>query len=144
MALSYFWTWAILFLSMVVKVNSNAPVPVLILQEKILEGEDTAVTCTLPCLNCLDVNLTIMANVIFKSCTTKTGNNPNVTCIVEVTPEVQDKEFTCDAQYKTKSLPKKMAIQKTTPSSSRDVRKKPVLATILAMLMTTSFFYYLR
>ncbi|XP_077326333.1 uncharacterized protein LOC143961066 [Lithobates pipiens] len=141
MAFSWFWTVATMLLLRVLKVNSNSPTPVLSLPENISEDEDINITCTLPCTDCLDVNLTIKADVKFKSCTFLAGKTPNVTCILEVTREMDEKEFTCEAQFKIKSLPKKLYIQK--PSPNKSGRRKPVLATILEMLMATSFFLYL-
>ncbi|CAI9583903.1 unnamed protein product [Staurois parvus] len=146
MAFSFFWTVATILVLSILKVNSNPPVPVLDLPENISENEDAAITCTLSCTNCKDVQLTIKANVTFKSCNFQTGNNPNVTCIVEVTQETHEKEFICEAEFKTKSLSKKLIIQKPTPSHSENGktgRKEPVLAIILPMIMTTIFFNYL-
>lgn len=56
---------------------------------------------------------------------------------------MHEKEFTCEAQFKTKSLPKKLIIQKPTKGKNGSGRREPVLATILSMLVATSFFKYL-
>lgn len=111
MELCVLWTLANIFVFSVSQVYGSLPIPVLHFEEKIIEDEDTSITCTLPYNDYPDVKLVIKGNTTIKDCTPKKGNYPNVTCTVEVTREMHEMEFTCEAEFKTQSLPEKMNIQ---------------------------------
>lgn len=91
--------------------SGSLPIPVLHFEENIIEDDDTSITCTLPYNDYPDVKLVIKGNTTIKDCTPRKGNYPNVTCTVEVTREMHEMEFTCEAEFKTLSLPQQMNIQ---------------------------------
>ncbi|XP_077326332.1 intercellular adhesion molecule 5-like isoform X2 [Lithobates pipiens] len=111
MELCVLWTLANIFVFSVSQVYGSLPIPVLHFEENIIEDEDTLIRCTLPYNDYPDVKLVIKGNATIKDCTPKKGNYPNVTCTVEVTREMHEMEFTCEAEFKTQSLPEKMNIQ---------------------------------
>ncbi|XP_075062943.1 intercellular adhesion molecule 5-like isoform X2 [Mixophyes fleayi] len=59
----------------------------------------------------MDVKLEIKGNTTLTDCSTTKGNSPNITCKLEVTKDMHEMEFTCEAQFKTQSKPQKMYIQ---------------------------------
>ncbi|KAM9313307.1 intercellular adhesion molecule 5-like [Gastrophryne carolinensis] len=91
--------------------QGTVPIPVLHFEEKIIEGEETSIRCTLPYTETEEAELSIkMGNVSLPDCTQKKGIYPNITCNMEVTPEMHETEFTCEAQFKSYSKPAKMMI----------------------------------
>ncbi|KAM5170531.1 peroxidasin homolog [Mantella aurantiaca] len=111
MELCVLWSLANIFLFNALHVDGSLPIPVLHFEDNIIEDEDTKITCTLPCSECPDTKLVIKGNVTMRDCVSVQGIYPNVTCTVEVTREMHEMEFTCEAEFKTQSLPTKMNIQ---------------------------------
>ncbi|KAM3925287.1 limbic system-associated membrane protein-like isoform 2-T3 [Leptodactylus fuscus] len=93
------------------------PIPKLHFDEQIIEDDETVITCTLKYTELLEVNLEIKGNTTFRDCKQKTENQTNneiqtiKTCKIDVTKEMDQMEFTCEAQFKTQSKPEKMYLQ---------------------------------
>ncbi|XP_072255722.1 intercellular adhesion molecule 5-like [Pyxicephalus adspersus] len=111
MELCVLWTPAIILVFHALQVYGSLPIPILIFEDKIIEDETTKITCTLPYLGSQDVELVIIGNATLFDCIHGRGNYPNVTCTLDVTQEMHEMEFTCEAKFKSQSLPKKMYIQ---------------------------------
>ncbi|XP_063787538.1 intercellular adhesion molecule 5-like isoform X2 [Pseudophryne corroboree] len=109
------WAGASILVLQAFQVHAFLPIPTLHFENKIIEDDDTNITCTLPYTAHMDVQLEIKGNVKFTDCATIKGNNSKVTCMLEVTKDMHEMEFTCEALFKTQSQPQKMYIQ-TEPS----------------------------
>ncbi|XP_072005569.1 limbic system-associated membrane protein-like isoform X2 [Engystomops pustulosus] len=98
---------------------ATLPIPELHFEEKIFEDDNTDITCSFRYTENVEVNLEItQGNITLKDCNQKRGtqtNNvfyTNRTCTVEVTMEMDNTDFLCDAYFKTESEPKKMYVQR--------------------------------
>ncbi|XP_075711561.1 limbic system-associated membrane protein-like [Rhinoderma darwinii] len=98
-------------------VSAILPIPELHFKDKIISDEDTEITCTLRYTDNMEVTLEIKGKTKLTVCVQNTlpqSNNviyTNKTCTVEVTEEMDEMEFTCEAHFKTQSKPAKMYLQ---------------------------------
>ncbi|XP_068130493.1 intercellular adhesion molecule 5-like [Hyperolius riggenbachi] len=110
---SVIWILASIAAFNALTVYSTLPVPVIKFQEKIYEDESTDIICTLPYNGTLNATLTVKGNGTVYPCKPSYNkeNHTSVTCTVEVTTNMHEMEFTCEAEFKTQSAPQKMHLQ---------------------------------
>ncbi|XP_069802501.1 limbic system-associated membrane protein-like isoform X2 [Dendropsophus ebraccatus] len=100
------------------KASADLPSPELHFENNIIEDEDTKITCKIRNPTCLKVTLEIKGNVTLTHCEDEPADcftNEHYTtkiCTIEVTKEMDQMEFTCEAHFKTQSQPKKMYLQR--------------------------------
>ncbi|KAE8619816.1 hypothetical protein XENTR_v10009985 [Xenopus tropicalis] len=97
------WIFAAFCVLSVYQVNTSLLAPVLKLEEKILDGESTEITCSLPTNETLDVVLQIVAKVNFSECRNDKGPPPVTTCQLDATSQMHGTEVTCEAHFVAKS-----------------------------------------
>ncbi|XP_073446719.1 limbic system-associated membrane protein-like isoform X2 [Dendrobates tinctorius] len=96
----------------------SLPIPELSFEDNIIEDEDTQLTCRLPHMEGVEVNLEIKGNKTLTICekmkkveVANKGMYTIRTCTLEVTKEMDKMEFICEAHFKSQSPPKRMYLR---------------------------------
>ncbi|XP_053320837.1 intercellular adhesion molecule 5 [Spea bombifrons] len=110
---SFFWIAAAVALVSICRVHASLPVPVLTLEDNIMEGEEAEFSCTLLYNESSEVDLEILTSSgePFKDCQQQSKPFPKVTCNPEVTKEFHNTEVTCEARLSIRSKPKTIFVR---------------------------------
>ncbi|KAG8441320.1 hypothetical protein GDO86_006885 [Hymenochirus boettgeri] len=104
------WIVAAFWLLNICRTNMSQLVPILKMDKKIINGEDTNIVCTLPTNQSVEVELKILAKENFTECRNDKGPPPSITCSLEAAKKFHEMEVTCEARFVVMSKTEKMYV----------------------------------